>query len=137
MKTAATALRIFVGLDGLVLIALGLLFWTGNADALIPVHMLLGIALVLALWVLAVLAAVAGVNLGLIALGVVWGLIVLALGLTQERLLPSGAHWLIQVLYLLVGITAIALAQVLAMRIIARRSAPPSGRTQQAGVVES
>lgn len=126
MKTAATALRIFVGLDGLILIALGLLFWTDNADPLIPVHMLLGIALVLALWVLAVLAAVASVNLGLVALAFVWGLVVPALGLTQTRMVPGGAHWIIQVLHLLVGIIAIALAQVLALRIIGR-SARPSG----------
>lgn len=121
MRAVATVLRIFVGLDGLILIALGLLFWTGNADPLVPVHMLLGIALVLALWVLAALAAVAGVNLGLVALAFVWGLIVPALGLTQTRLLPGGAHWIVQVLHLLVGITAIGLAQVLAMRIITRR----------------
>lgn len=133
MKATATALRIFVGLDGLVLIALGLLFWSGNVDALIPVHMLLGIALVLALWALAVLAAVAGVNLGLVALAFVWGLIVPALGLTQTRLLPGGAHWLIQVLHLLVGITAIALAQVLAMRIIGRRTKPSGARESYAG----
>lgn len=133
MKATATALRIFVGLDGLVLIALGLLFWTGNAGALVPVHMLLGIALVLALWMLAVLAAAAGVNLGLVALAFVWGLIVPALGLTQERLLPGGAHWLIQVLHLLVGITAIALAQVLAMRIIARLAKPSGTRESYAG----
>ena len=124
MRAAATILRIFVGLDGLILIALGLLFWTGNADPLVPVHMLLGIALVLALWVLAGLAAVAGVNLGLVALAFVWGLVVPLLGLTQTRLLPGGAHWLVQVLHLLVGITAIALAQVLAMRIITRRPQP-------------
>ncbi len=133
MKTAATAFRIFVGLDGVVLIGLGLLFWTGNADPLIPVHMLLGIALVLALWVLAVLAAVAGVNLGLVALAFVWGLVVPALGLTQTRLLPNGAHWIIQVLHLLVGITAIALAQVLAMRINARGAQPSGARERYAG----
>ncbi|HEX6799277.1 MAG TPA: hypothetical protein VF116_16325 [Ktedonobacterales bacterium] len=133
MKATATALRIFVGLDGLVLIALGLLFWSGNADALIPVHMLLGIALVLALWILAALAAVAGVNLGLVALAFVWGLVVPALGLTQERLLPGGAHWIIQVLHLLVGITAIALAQVLAVRIIGRRTKPSGARESYAG----
>ncbi len=133
MKTAATALRIFVGLDGLILIALGLLFWTDNADPLIPVHMLLGIALVLALWVLAVLAAVAGVNLGLVALAFVWGLVVPALGLTQTRMVPGGAHWIIQVLHLLVGIIAIALAQVLALRIIGRSARPSGARESYVG----
>jgi len=122
VNTAATTLRILVGIDGLLLITLGTLFWTGNADALIPVHMLLGIALVLALWILSALAAIAGVHRGLVTLAALWGIVVLVLGLTQERLLPGGAHWLIQTLHLLVGLTAIALAQILAIR-ISRRSA--------------
>lgn len=133
MKATATALRIFVGLDGVILIILGLLFWTGNAGALVPVHMLLGIALVLALWLLAGLAAIAGVNLGLVALAFVWGIIVPILGLTQERLLPNGAHWIIQVLHLLVGITAIALAQVLALRITSRRGQSSRAHESYAG----
>lgn len=124
MKTAATMLRVFVGLDGLVLITLGLLFWTGNADSLIPVHMLLGIALVVALWILAVLAAISRVNLALVVVAALWGFVVPLLGLTQTRLLPGAAHWLIQVLHLLVGITAIALAQILARQIANRPSRP-------------
>lgn len=114
MKTLVNILDIFVRADAVVLITLGILFWTGNADGLIPVHMLLGIALVLALWILAAIAATAGVNRGLIALAFVWGLITPALGLTQTRLLPFDGHWIIQILHLLVGITAIALAQMLA-----------------------
>jgi hypothetical protein len=138
MKTAATALRVFVGLDGLILITLGLLFWTGNADNLIPVHMLLGIALVLALWILAVLAAIAGVNLALVVVAALWGFVVPILGLTQTRLLPGAAHWLIQVLHLLVGITAIALAQILARQINRRPSRPRAGQhAMQAGSSES
>ena len=138
MKTAAIALRVFVGLDGLTLITLGILFWTGNADTLIPVHELLGIALVLALWTLAALAAIAGVNPPLIALAAVWGLVVPILGLAQERLVPGDLHWLIQVLHLLVGMTAIALANILAMRITSRASSPPADRGQRASsAVES
>ncbi len=114
MKTVINTLDIFVRADGALLIILGLLFWTGHADALIPTHMLLGIALVLALWALAALAALAGTSRWLVALALVWGLITPALGLTQTRLLPFQGHWIIQVLHLLVGITAIALAQLLA-----------------------
>lgn len=137
MKTAATALRAFVGLDGLILIILGLLFWTGNADALIPVHMTLGIALVLALWALAGLAAIAGVSPALVALAALWGVVVPVLGLTQERLLPGDLHWMIQALHLLVGVIAIALAQALAMRITSRRASPPvSQSARQMGGVE-
>lgn len=114
MKTLVNILDIFVRADAVVLIILGILFWVGAADGLIPVHMLLGIALVLALWILAGIAATAGVNRGLVALAFVWGLITPALGLTQTRLLPFDGHWIIQILHLLVGLTAIALAQILA-----------------------
>lgn len=114
MKTLVNVLDIFVRADGAILIILGLIFWTGNADALIPVHMALGIALVLALWTLAALAATSGVNLGLVAVAFIWGLVTPALGLTQTRILPTQGHWIIQVAHLLVGLTAIALAQMLA-----------------------
>ncbi|HEU0026834.1 MAG TPA: hypothetical protein VFQ25_06925 [Ktedonobacterales bacterium] len=137
MKAAATALRVFVGLDGAALITLGLLFWTGNAYSLITVHMLLGIALVLALWALAAMAAFSGVNPALITVAALWGVIVPILGLTQDRLLPGDLHWLIQTLHLAVGITAIALAQALAMRISSRQSLPPAGRSaRELGALE-
>ncbi len=131
MKAAALALRIFVGVDGALLIILGLFLWVGSADTLIPVHITLGVALVLALWILAAMAAVAGVNPALVAVAALWGVIVPILGLTQERLLPGDLHWLIQTLHLLVGITAIALAQILAIRITRRRSLPPAGQSAE------
>lgn len=127
MKTLVNILDMFVRVDAAALILLGILFWTGNADALIPVHMTLGIALVLVLWALAVVAAIAGANLGLVALAFVWGLVTPALGLTQTRLLPDQGHWIIQVAHLLVGLTAIALAQLLA-RTARRRMAGAAPR---------
>jgi hypothetical protein len=116
MKTAATIIQVLIRLLGLVVIVLGLLFWTGNALTLVPVHMLLGMTLVLLLWTQAVLAARAGGDAGLVALGVVWGLVVVALGMMQSRLLPGEFHWVIKVLHLLVGIAAIGLADRLAGR---------------------
>ncbi|HJZ48529.1 MAG TPA: hypothetical protein VKE41_15240 [Roseiflexaceae bacterium] len=117
MRTAVTVIQMLTRLLGLVLIVLGLLFWTGNALALIPVHMLVGLVLVLLLWAQAGLAARAGVGIGLVALAIVWGLVVVALGMTQTRLLPGDFHWVIRVLHLLVGIAAIGLAERLAGRI--------------------
>jgi uncharacterized membrane protein HdeD (DUF308 family) len=118
MKTAANVLRILVSAIGAIMIVLGLLFWTGNALALISLHMLLGIILVLMLWVIAVIALVARVNPILALTGLVWGLIVPILGITQFQLLPGSLHWIIQVLHLLVGLTAIALANILARQIM-------------------
>src|SRR5579875_3181035 len=126
METATTALVTVVRLDGVPLVVLGLLFWSGNALTLIPLHMLLGIALVLALWALAVLAAVSRVQPGLVALSALWGFVVPVLGLTQDQLLPGPAHWTIRLPHLLVGLTAIALANVLGAR-IRRHLAAPSG----------
>lgn len=132
MKTTATVLQILVRIIGTILIVLGVVFWTGNATTLIPLHMLLGITLVLLLWALAILGAVAGVNLGLVAVALIWGLIVPILGLTQERLLPGSMHWIIQVVHLLVGLGAIGLADNLARLIKLRKSRQLAGRPANA-----
>jgi hypothetical protein len=121
MRTAINVARMLVRLDGIVLIILGTLFWTGNALALIPLHMLLGILLVLALWTLALLAARSGVHPGLVAVAIVWGLVVPILGMNQDALLPGPAHWVIQVLHLLVGLAAIGLGEMLGRRALAER----------------
>ena len=121
MKIATTVFQTLVRLAGLTLIVLGMLFWTGHALTLIPVHMLVGFVLVLSLWALAVLAARAGVHPAFVALAIVWGLIVPILGLTQQRLLPGDAHWVIQILHLLVGLGAIGQAEGLAARIKGRQ----------------
>jgi len=117
MRTATTIALMVIRLTGLIQIVLGVLFWTGNAQALIPTHMLIGFVVVLTLWVLAILAARAGVAPGIVALALLWGMLVLGLGLTQQRLLPGNAHWVIQVMHLLLGLGAIGLGEGLATRI--------------------
>src|SRR5262245_9230800 len=130
MKTAATIIQVLICLLGLIMIVLGLLFWTSNALTLIPVHMLLGMILVLLLWTQAVLAARAGAGANLVVLGLVWGLVVVALGMMQNRLLPGEFHWAIKLLHLLVGIAAIGLADRLAGRVKRDRlAAEPSDTT--------
>jgi hypothetical protein len=120
MKSAVTIAQVLVRATGVIQLVLGLLFWTGNATGLVPLHMLIGFLLVLGLWTVAGLAARAGVQPGLVALAAVWGLAVAVLGLTQEELLPGSAHWLVQVLHLLVGLGAIGLSENLAARAKAR-----------------
>lgn len=123
MKTTATVVQMLVRLCGLALIVLGILFWTGNALALVPLHVLVGLILVLSLWALAFIAARSGAPPGFVALALLWGLVVPALGLTQDMLLVGGGHWLIQVLHLLVGLAAIALAEGLGQRVRQARPA--------------
>lgn len=57
--------------------------------------MALGVAVVLGLWVLEVLALRRGVARGLAALALPWGLATLALGPTQTGLLVSDLHWVV------------------------------------------
>jgi hypothetical protein len=117
MRRATTTAQMLVRTSGVVQLVLGGLFWTGNALDLVPLHMLVGFLLVLGLWTLAALAARAGVRPPLVAVAAVWGLIVPILGLSQDQLLVGSAHWVIEVLHLLVGLGAIGQAEALAARI--------------------
>jgi len=123
MRRATTTAQMLVRVTFVVQLVLGVLFWTGNALDLVPLHQTIGFLLVFGLWTLAALAARAGVRPPLVALAAVWGLVVPVLGLNQTRLLVGSAHWLIEVLHLLVGLGAIGLAENLAARIKERLAA--------------
>lgn len=124
MKTAAAVAHMTIRGTGVLLIVLGVTFWTGNALQLIPVHIFLGIVLVLSLWILAAIAGASGVQMRWVILAVAWGLILPVLGLTQDRLLVGGWHWTIQVLHLLVGLGAMGQGEGLAMRMRRAGSVP-------------
>jgi hypothetical protein len=115
-----TGIQMGIRVLGVIQLALGILFWTGNALGLVDLHQLIGILLVLGLWTQAALAHRAGVPGGLVAGAAVYGLIVPIVGLTQRELLPGSAHWVIQVIHLLLGIGLIGLAENLATRAKAR-----------------
>ena len=120
MRSTVNALQMAIRVVGVVQLALGMVFWTGNALGLVDLHQLLGILLVLALWTQAALAHRAGVPAGLVAGAAVLGLLVPIVGLTQRDLLAGSAHWVIQVIHLLLGIGLLALAENLATRAKAR-----------------
>ena len=117
MRIATTVAHLLARVTGLTQLVLGLVIWILHPDGVIPVHIAVGLALVLALWTLAFLAAEAGVSRGLVILAVFWGLLTPVLGLTQGQLLIGDAHWVLQVVHLLVGIGAMGLAERLAARI--------------------
>ena len=117
---AITGIQMGVRVLGVLQLVLGIIFWTGNALGLVDLHQLIGILLVLALWTQAALAHRAGVPGGLVAGAVVLGLIVPIVGLTQREVFPGSAHWVIQVVHLLLGLGLLALAENLATRAKAR-----------------
>jgi hypothetical protein len=117
---AITGIQMVIRVLGVVQLVLGILFWTGNALGLVDLHQFIGILLVLALWTQAALAHRAGVPGGLVAGAVVLGLIVPIVGLTQREIFPGSAHWVIQVVHLLLGLGLLAMAENLATRAKAR-----------------
>lgn len=106
-----------VRISGVLLLILGLLIWTEGAFGLVPIHMLLGLVLVLSMWVLAGVSTRAGISIGLAAGVALTGLVVLVLGMTQASLLPGSSHWVIQVLHLLIGMAAVASGEIIGGRL--------------------
>ncbi|MGB2941189.1 MAG: hypothetical protein WBD38_12930, partial [Candidatus Dormiibacterota bacterium] len=109
-------------IGGLVMLILGLSFWTGHLASLVPLHRILGFVLVIALWTLATIAFRAGAPLGQVILAFAWGFVAPALGLTQDAILVGGLHWIAQIIHLVVGLLLIGQAEGLARAI---RSQPP------------
>jgi hypothetical protein len=101
-----TALAVLLGCGALLLV-LGIVIWTGNGDALIPVHITIGVVLVLTLWTITFMAARAGAPAGTVAFAAGWGVLVVILGLVQEDLVTGSWHWTIQVLHLAISMGAI------------------------------
>ncbi len=104
----------FAKFAGAVALLLGLAFWSGGLIRLIPLHVSLGVALVVCLWALATLGLRNGAGAGLVATAIVWGIVTVALGFGQTQLLPGELHWIVQLAHLLVGLGAIILSAMLA-----------------------
>jgi len=94
----------------------GIIFWTGNADPLQIVHIVVGIIAVLALWTLGIMQGLRGSNYGLTAAAIVVGLLLALVGLFQTGWLTCSNHWIIQVIHLLLGIAAIGLGELIGGR---------------------
>lgn len=116
MKTAIIAARVLFGVSGVLLLLLGILFWTGHALTLVPLHMALGGVLVLSMWMLAAIGLYTRSAVGLGIAVLAWSLVMPWLGMSQTQLLPGSGHWIIQALHLLVGVAAMGLGGVLAKR---------------------
>jgi hypothetical protein len=119
MSMTATLAQWIVRVTGVIQLILGLLLWTRDVPAsLIPVHMLIGVVLILALWLLAATAATQGVPIGLCIGIAILGLITLIFGATQRDILPDpGTHWIIQVIHLVLGMATVGSGEILGGRL--------------------
>jgi hypothetical protein len=125
MRTAMKVAVLTLTACAAVLLILGLIVWTGNGDALIPIHIAVGAVLVLSLWTIAAIAERSGVPVSITTVAAAWGVLVVVLGLAQEELVPGRWHWTVQVVHVVISMGAVAWGRRLAhlgQRAAARRS---------------
>lgn len=118
-----SAARIILRADFVVLLLLGIAFWTGHLLTWVGLHMALGGIFVLALWTIAGSAVAAGVAPGLAGLAFIWGLLVAGFGASQTHLLPGDLHWIVRVCHLLLAMIAMPIAERLAAAVQGKAAA--------------
>ena len=100
-----------------VALVLGVLFWTGHADSLTRLHEALGIVLVASLlWIAVANIVVAHGGLPLSILAVIFAAALTVIGFTQDSILTSGPHWVIQIVHLVLALIAIGLGEAIVSR---------------------
>lgn len=114
-------LLVFMRAAMAVQVILGIGFWAGHWTSLVNVHMAIGSLFVISLWVISGIAGAHGRPGRVVAFGFVWGVVVLALGMTQQSILVGDLHWIVRVLHLVVGIAAMPIAE----RLVAGPQAAP------------
>jgi len=114
VRISLMVLRICV----LLAVILGICFWLNIISPqgqILQIHMLLGLLVVVTLWIIGVMTLLRGhIGLGVVAL--IWGAVVLYVGLNQDTILPGSSHWVVQVLHLLLGLGAAGLGESCARR---------------------
>jgi hypothetical protein len=97
-----------------VQVALGIFVWTGHGDSLIPVHIAVGLLLVVDLWAAVALGLRSGAPIGLAVLALVWSVGMPVFGLVQTNILTGDGHVVVQVLHLAIGLVGVGLVEGLA-----------------------
>ena len=123
MKRATVTLAWVVRLCGAVQLVLGALIWFAPGRNYLPLHLLTGTLLVLALLTLAVLGLRSRVRWPLAAFTTLWSLALPAFGFRHATVLIGPPHWSIRMTHLMMGVVAIALGQTLAKQILRRSEA--------------
>ena len=97
-----------------VQVALGILVWTGHGDSLIPVHIAVGLLLVVDLWAAVALGLRSGAPIGLAVVALAWSVGMPVFGLVQASILTGNVHVVVEILHLVVGLAAVGLVEALA-----------------------
>jgi hypothetical protein len=123
MKRATVTLQWVVRLCGAVQLVLGALIWFAPGRNYLPLHLLTGTLLVLALLTLAMLGLRSTVRWPLAVFTMLWSLALPAFGFPHANVLIGPLHWIIRMTHLMMGIVAIALSETIAKQILQRSEA--------------
>ena len=107
LRIALMVLRVTV----LVNLVLGIIFWTGNADSLQLLHIILGLLAVVSLFTIGIAQGLRGGSFGMALATFAVGFLLAFVGLFQTRWLTGSNHWIIQVIHLILGLAAIGLGE--------------------------
>jgi hypothetical protein len=108
---------IVLNLAGFLALIIGLLFWTGTAQNLVSLHMLLGFLTIGALWIIGIGQALdKGGSWIIAALALALGAAAGYFGMIQSSLFAGESHWVIEVSHLLLGLLTIGLGHMGAAR---------------------
>jgi hypothetical protein len=111
MRKTVTILLMLGRLLGVVQILGGVAIWVGLPPWALQAHMAIGSLFVLVLWIVGVIGLFALSARGFALFTLLWGALVLWLGMAQISLLPGPTHWIIRVLHLVIGLAAIGLLE--------------------------
>ena len=104
-------LLMFMRIAALVQVIVGIGLWTGHLYSLVDVHRTVGVLFVVALWGIAAIALVQRRATGLAAFAVMWGVVVAALGFTQQLLVPGDLHWIVRVAHVVIALASMPIAE--------------------------
>lgn len=124
MNAFAQSMNFLLRLCGGGALILGLAFWSGHYRYLTRLHIGLGMAVVISLWILAGIAWKHGARTSLVLFAAGWGALTWIVGVTQYQLLPGSLHWIVAVAHLLLGMVSIGLGGQLARTVEARPLRP-------------
>jgi uncharacterized integral membrane protein len=112
-----------------VQVVVGLGLWNGRWYSLVDMHRTVGIAYVVLLWVLAIIALVQRRAVKIALFAIVWGFVIAALGFAQQGILIGDLHWIVRVVHLIIGLAAMPIAERLAPRSIVTVAAQLSAQS--------
>ena len=109
VRISGMALRLLFVLQ----LILGISIWVGHDLLPIGVHLLVGILIVIVVWFLGVAQGLLKTgSIGLTLGTFIAGLLLAFVGLFQSAWLIGGAHWVIQVIHLLLALATVGLGEV-------------------------